>query len=550
MNLTKFFDFIKLIFIYKNVKIKRLPHEWITLKEYKSYMKVISCIFRCNNLKDDFILFAERIITLVNKSGSTFTFSYLKECFRIITRKLARVPIVPSKKIFIRLDNCGLPRILPIGMRDAIVSFNVAPHKDKNNLVTAILTAVSIFRVMPTKVLPSLDTITSNFTGRYFYLRSSLLEKVVNKLNIKHIPFVLKKPSILMGNKSSPNSYKSGLASVLDAFAFLHEPKLYWALIKFNGTRGIWVSILLTYILINLGWIYIISLYLGFKKSEMGSLSVVYDQAGKARVVAITNWWVQISLKPLHDHLFKLLSNIPYDGTFDQLAPFDLILNNVNSVMQLNKGNLNNKSSLDQESIESNISKDITLHGFDLSAATDRLPLTLQIQILNILSEGLGDKWRDLLDISWLFDKLHYKYTVGQPMGAYSSWGMLAFTHHCIVQYAYKLVYPKSKAIFKDYAILGDDVMIKNKLVANSYLKIMTDLGLEISSQKSIISDIFSEFAKKLKGYNGIDISPIGPKLILGSLRYEYQLINLFVELMQRGLVHMNTFFWGFMWIP
>lgn len=128
-------------------------------------------------------------------------------------------------------------------------------------------------------------------------------------------------------------------------------------------------------------------------------------------------------------------------------------------------------------------------------------------------------------------------------MGAYSSWGMLAFTHHCIVQYAYKLVYPKSKAIFKDYAILGDDVMIKNKLVANSYLKIMTDLGLEISSQKSIISDIFSEFAKKLKGYNGIDISPIGPKLILGSLRYEYQLINLFVELMQRGLVHMNTFF-------
>jgi len=105
-------------------------------------------------------------------------------------------------------------------------------------------------------------------------------------------------------------------------------------------------------------------------------------------------------LKPLHDHLFKLLSNIPYDGTFDQLAPFDLILNNVNSVMQLNKGNSNNKSSLDQESIESNISKDITLHGFDLSAATDRLPLTLQIQILNILSEGLGDKWRDLLDIS------------------------------------------------------------------------------------------------------------------------------------------------------
>jgi hypothetical protein len=31
-----------------------------------------------------------------------------------------------------------------------------------------------------------------------------------------------------------------------------------------------------------------------------------------------------------------------------------------------------------------------------------------------------------------------YRYSVGQPMGALSSWGMLALTHHCLVQMAAK----------------------------------------------------------------------------------------------------------------
>jgi len=29
-----------------------------------------------------------------------------------------------------------------------------------------------------------------------------------------------------------------------------------------------------------------------------------------------------------------------------------------------------------------------------------------------------------------------YRYAVGQPMGALSSWAMLALTHHCLVQVA------------------------------------------------------------------------------------------------------------------
>ena len=36
--------------------------------------------------------------------------------------------------------------------------------------------------------------------------------------------------------------------------------------------------------------------------------------------------------------------------------------------------------------------------------------------------------------------EMKLKYSVGQPMGALSSWAMLAYTHHLIVQLAYRTV--------------------------------------------------------------------------------------------------------------
>jgi len=96
----------------------------------------------------------------------------------------------------------------------------------------------------------------------------------------------------------------------------------------------------------------------------MGKLSVVYDQAGKARVVAITNWWIQLALRPLHDTVFKLLKRIEQDGTFDQMKPFKKLVE----------------------------SGDGKFYSFDLSAATDRLPIDLQRDILNCLSPGLGSR--------------------------------------------------------------------------------------------------------------------------------------------------------------
>jgi len=53
--------------------------------------------------------------------------------------------------------------------------------------------------------------------------------------------------------------------------------------------------------------------------------------------------------------------------------------------------------------------------------------------------------------------------------------------------------------LFSRYAIIGDDVCIGNKKVADKYVQIMENtLGVVISKEKSISGDRTAEFAKMI----------------------------------------------------
>lgn len=74
---------------------------------------------------------------------------------------------------------------------------------------------------------------------------------------------------------------------------------------------------------------------------------------------------------------------------------------------------------------------------------------------------------------------------------------MLALTHHLIIQYCANFVYGK-QTFFTKYAVLGDDVVILDKLVATEYLKVMKELDVEINLSKSLVSPKgYAEFAKR-----------------------------------------------------
>jgi hypothetical protein len=93
----------------------------------------------------------------------------------------------------------------------------------------------------------------------------------------------------------------------------------------------------------------------------LGKLGFKVEAAGKLRVFAMVDWCTQCLLYPVHNLIFKLLSKLETDGTFDQLKPVKRLL--------AKKG----------------IS---TFYCYDLSAATDRLPCSVQSHILDYLLGG------------------------------------------------------------------------------------------------------------------------------------------------------------------
>jgi hypothetical protein len=115
----------------------------------------------------------------------------------------------------------------------------------------------------------------------------------------------------------------------------------------------------------------------------------------------------------------SILRSIPQDGTFDQVKPI-LALNK--KILALEEGRIRFvKFEFNRETIPS-------VYSFDLSAATDRLPVSLQELILQPrLGIQLADNWRRLLverdyrlSMGFVLFK-DLRYSVGQPMGALSS---------------------------------------------------------------------------------------------------------------------------------
>jgi hypothetical protein len=105
-------------------------------------------------------------------------------------------------------------------------------------------------------------------------------------------------------------------------------------------------------------------------------------------------------------------------------------------------------------------------------------------------------------------------------MGALSSWAMLALTHHLVVQLAYRqsgipvnvkhlFHYKDCPGWYTNYELLGDDIVIFDKGVADAYLILMQRLGVEINLSKSVIAQNKAfEFAK-VTGFNGVNVSAL-----------------------------------------
>jgi len=431
----------------------------------------------------------------------------LKECLRLVTLYLAGSPQTTKaqKAIGVRVNQYGLPVIIPPSIRKEL-SFDTVESRVTTR---CIITLISIFRVFPTKVKPDLGTITSSFTGTSRTLDESQLSGLVRNF-CKGFKLKFGPIKGFISESAGPIAKKATWGAGIDALALLFYPRQAFCVLRILATQknGLMYAISLLLIWLSVGPLYLVMVLWHGSKGVLpiGRLSVVYDQAGKARIVAMANWWIQLVLLPLHKSIFYVLETKETDGTFNQDAPLSRLM----------------KAPLEGHKFSC----------FDLSAATDRLPVDLQVQILNLLDLD-GNAWKTLFDYPWYYKNEGVKYEVGQPMGAYSSWAMLALTHHIVVLLAAKLAGVKN---FTSYALLGDDIVINHDEVAEKYVHLMSTLGVSINISKSVVSDQLCEFAKRLVTPE-FEVSPIGAGNLLLVSRKTVMIGALLAELYNKSIV-------------
>jgi hypothetical protein len=480
------------------------------LKHMINVSKVVVGRSTANWVRLTYVLMT-RMYRLFKKQGLPGLIKYQKACCVIIQQSIGGHIIDDMTPLGPRVSRSkgGLPRILPKSVRSLI-------NKGDETTIKWCLSMFSIYRVIIYSIPPKFSSITDPRVGslqgernlrQFIPLFLSLFIKGNSKVGLA----CLSAPHPFAIFTSSPNAdsakgeFSTSLPTSLRSFlALWNHPRVFTNILAFRALlpyssefERIW-KLGLEYLDSKIGRVIVGRMYstLIFKDpissqrriTYIGKLGLKVEAAGKVRVFAMVDCFTQWVLKPLHRWIFSVLRDHPsIDGTFDQMRP-------------LHRVPFGRKP----------------LYSYDLSSATDRLPISLQVSLLSVaFSPDFGRLWKEILvgRSYWVrTDSINttLNYSVGQPMGALSSWGMLALTHHFIVQCSAWMAGKDRTRLFTDYCVLGDDILIWDSAVAKRYLKVITSLGVSVGLAKSVISmkGTSLEFAKKTL-YKGVDVSPI-----------------------------------------
>lgn len=484
---------------------------WIQFRELNAFVRLLVW---AHGLKTEFKLFHSmntRIKALWRNSGRSMTVQYLKEATKMTVMFIAHTPYTPSSKgVRVARSRASLPLLIPKELRRSFLAHRHGCNTAADWVrVRAVITLLSVYRSIGLRPQLKLHTILDTFTGLGQTLSEGEIRTALDRLRITNLRL---SPSSwkMVSESAGPNYSKATWGSILDAAAFLSEPRVAWswAVLAMRTKSYVLLAWLVWCILTILPVAFVLAIKKGPFPYVLGRLSKLHEANGKVRVVAVTDWWTQALLRPLHDELYRKLSSLDQDGTFHQTRPLmDLV---------------------------SRRPEYGDWKSFDLSAATDRLPVALQVQVLRALGHPAPEEWKSLLtERIWWLGRREVKYSVGQPMGAYSSWAMLALTHHVIVQVA--ALRAGWQGLFPHYAVLGDDVVIAHEKVAESYLNLMAFLGVPINLSKTLSAKGTLEFAKRWVHADLGEFSPLGSNVLLGCIRNLRMLPMLIVELVNKG---------------
>jgi len=461
--------------------------------KYESFLITILKWLETQFLRSGRLHWAERLLNkflrILKTRGKVEAIRFCKESRHSILQWL--ITIGSLEKSSRSSTVCGLPRHLRF-----LKHLETLKHPD----IRLILSSLYASRGLSLPPVPNVDSITRPASKRYPDIEEYVKDfwKDLGYHPQQMVPKAIYWKKFHLSTKNGPNG--QALWSAIADLSVL-PPELVESIKVIGGERlSSRIECLGKYLHVFLPFFNVIG-------RRFRKVSAISDLEGKTREIAILDYWSQTALSGLHKYLFRALKKIPQDCTFDQGGFKD-------KLKWIEDGHL--------------------FHSVDLTTATDRFPIRLISAVLKgHLNEHFVNSWQNVM-VGFPFDTVQGKisYSVGNPMGAYSSWNSFAISHHYVVYYCCrKLGIKWSEA---PYVMLGDDIVIKHNDLAKMYMEVMTSLDVGISLQKSHISKTMYEFAKRIF-YIGEEITPFPISALYSTRRTPSLMLNVLVNEEQKG---------------
>lgn len=245
------------------------------------------------------------IRSLYRHNGAEFTVLYLKECKRVVEHFCSGGALSNTiSPPFVGLRK-GLPSFVPADLRKRIRS------GDRVGIMLT-LTLLGLYRglVVPPKV--KVETITDGYAGAADHLLgfSDTVERFLRQLHIG----VLKKPRLWLSTSVGPHGMMGSVSAIRDAASLVsgeHETvRLFqreYARTVYGRKYRIWFGIQIRFFACVHRILYPSWTALSGVTSWLSRLHRIEEPAGKVRIVAITDYWTQLLVKPVHNLVFDIL---------------------------------------------------------------------------------------------------------------------------------------------------------------------------------------------------------------------------------------------------
>jgi len=200
-----------------------------------------------------------------------------------------------------------------------------------------------------------------------------------------------------------------------------------------------------------------------------GEVHFLQEPGYKLRSIASPYRLFQVASEPLKNSLKGLIAELPWDCTHDQDRAFPVI----QEVLR-NEG---------------------FVYSVDLSNATDYFPYELQEVVLQTIFGKdcpYVTLFRDISRSKWHSDIGDLYWNKGQPLGFNPSFFTFTLTHGLL------LLTLLGREWNNEFFVVGDDVVITDRILYEKYISTLKLLGCPYSPDKTLVSNKLAEFVGKV----------------------------------------------------